>query len=63
MVYVFDIEADNLLDEVTRIHCLSFKCIDELPLDHAIAGTLTTKEDIIKFFNIPNATYVGHNII
>lgn len=57
-VYVFDIEADNLLDEITKIHCLSFTDASTLGVK-----SYTDREDIIKFFtDNPNKTLIGHNI-
>lgn len=57
-VYVFDIEADNLLDEITKIHCLSFTDASTLEVK-----SYTDREDIIKFFTKnPNKTLIGHNI-
>lgn len=56
-VYVFDLEADGLLDEATKIHCLSYTKpgSDEVQ-------TLTTYEEMRSF--VANAgTLVGHNII
>ena len=40
---VFDIEADNLLDDATKIYCLSFKSMGE-------TNTLTDYGDIKQFF-------------
>lgn len=57
MVYVFDIEADNLLDNISKIYCLSYYCIDS-----KTSNTLTEYQDIKDF--IENAdTLIGHNII
>lgn len=56
-IYVFDLEADGLLDEATKIHCLSYTKpgSDEVQ-------TLTTYEEMRSF--VANAgTLVGHNII
>lgn len=54
---VFDIEADNLLDSVTKIHCLSYCNTKE-----GIVKSLTDYEDIKKFFLQENTIFVGHNI-
>lgn len=57
-VYVFDIEADNLLDDITKIHCLSFTDASTLEVK-----SYTDREDIIKFFtDNPNKTLIGHKI-
>lgn len=62
---VFDIEADNLLDKITHIHCLSYTLID----DNKVATkkeTLTTYPSIIKLLKKAEEegiTMVGHNII
>ena len=56
-VFVFDIEADGLLDEATRIHCLSYHNV--LTGEHR---SLTSTHDIKEF--IENAdVLIGHNII
>lgn len=57
---VFDIETDGLLEEVTKIHCLSYRnyCGTQL----LNSGTYIKYEDIIKFCRETN-TFVGHNII
>lgn len=58
MIYVFDIETDNLLNKVTKIHCLSYECNNK-------TTTLFEKDQISNFFN--NLTeediLIGHNII
>jgi len=53
---IFDIEADGLLDDITKIYCLSYTVVGEWKLK-----SLTTPEDIKKFFN-SGYTYIGHNI-
>ncbi len=59
MNIVFDIEADGLLDKVTKIHCFSYCNIDTME-----SQTLTKKEDIILFFKSnQNLHLIGHNII
>lgn len=58
MRVIFDIEADGLLDEVTKIHCLSYTT------DGENITTLTDYEEIRNFFNNPELKLlVGHNII
>ena len=57
--WVFDIEADGLLDTITKIHCLSYTSTDD-----QFKATLYTEEDIRRFFEItPNDIYIGHHII
>lgn len=57
MVYVFDIEADNLLDDISKIYCLAWY--------NTITGTngvITDYNEMIDF--IDNAEcLIGHNII
>lgn len=56
-VYVFDIEADGLLDAATHIHCLSYHC-----LSTGQSNNLTSPHDIKEF--IQNAdVLIGHNIV
>lgn len=55
--YVVDIEADGLLDTITKIHCLSYTNSDTEEVQ-----TLTTYEEMRKF--LANAkTIIGHNFI
>jgi len=53
---VFDLEADNLLDEVTVIHCLSWYKSD------GTSGSITDYSDIVVFME-QQEILVGHNII
>jgi len=55
--YIFDIETDNLLDKVTKIHCLSYYC-----LETGESKTLSEYQDIIEFFN-EDSIIIGHNIV
>ena len=66
MEAIFDIETDNLYDEVTHVHCISIKVDDEKvktytskPMGTASAGTI---EDGIKVLQEAD-TLIGHNII
>lgn len=52
---VFDIEADALLDDVTKIHCLSYKIEDEEIV------TIFTRDEYIRFFR-KNYIFIGHNV-
>lgn len=53
---IFDIEADALLKDVTKIYVLSYTVVD----DWAVKS-ITDSNDIIEFFKQP-ATFIGHNI-
>jgi len=55
--YVFDIESDGLLDNITKIHCLSY-C--EVCTGHITS--VTNYEDIVSFFSDTTSTLIGHNI-
>lgn len=57
MKVIFDIEADGLLDDVTKIHCFSYT------ENQSEVKTLTDYDDIRKFLSNPNLELVGHNII
>lgn len=55
-VFVFDVEANGLLDEATKIHCLSYA-----PVGSNEVQTLTSYQDMREF--LANAkTLIGHNI-
>ena len=57
---VFDIEADNLLDKITKIHCLSYQIYEDGNLIKS--GTLISQESIVRF--VAEQEYlIGHNII
>jgi hypothetical protein len=59
---VFDLEADGLLDEVTKIHCLSYRFVDT----PSIVKTLTDYRDIKSFILgdlSEDVVLIGHNII
>lgn len=61
MVYtVFDIEADGLLDEITLIHCLSYRIYESKTLIKE--GSLTNYADMSSFIT-EQKVLVGHNII
>lgn len=57
---VFDIEADGLLEEATKIHCLSYAIYDSKILIEK--GSLTEKEEIIDFLS-KQELLVAHNCI
>lgn len=63
---VFDIEADGLLEDATKIHCFSYKAfsIKDLEIKLLEKKTLTKYNDIKDFLLVKNHCYlVGHNII
>ena len=59
---VFDIECDGLLNELTKIHCLSFRLFDQY-FNEVSAGSYIEPIQIIRFFSHSDYTYIGHNII
>lgn len=59
-VFVYDIECDELLDKVTKIHCLSICWRDKN--GHLQTKSTTDYNEMRKFFNNKNITRVGHYI-
>jgi hypothetical protein len=59
-IYIVDIESDGLLDEVSKIHCLSY---GQIVNDQFWVKTITDYEDIKKFVSRRDITIVGHNFI
>ena len=60
---VFDIEANGLLDEVTSVHCISFKNLNTQEAWTLSEGILT-RENILHAFMCNNIKeIIGHNII
>lgn len=57
---IFDLEADNLLRNVTKIHCVSYKWEDEPPDS---VKTIIDYSRMIKFFQQSDVIFIGHNII
>jgi len=57
---IFDIEADGLLDTITKIHCLSYETY--IDGEFSEKRTLTKYEDIVDYFK-QNLFFIGHNII
>ena len=55
--FVFDIEADGLLDTITKIHCLSYS-----QADGQFKGTIYSEKDIKDFFS-HDYLYIGHHVI
>lgn len=54
--YVVDIEADGLLDDVTKVHVVSYSHVTDFKV-HSI----TDPDEIRAFFSQPNLTVIGHN--
>jgi hypothetical protein len=59
-VYIYDIEADELLDKVTKIHCLSVTWRDSSGVVRVLSTT--DYSEMRKFFLNKNITRIGHNI-
>lgn len=60
--YVLDLEADGLLDEVTKVYCLSYQKFDKFQLIKQ--GTLTTESSIREFFSPEDPKILFcHNIV
>ena len=58
-MFIFDIEADGLLEEMTKVHCLSV-----LNLKTGIITSYTEPELIKQFFEYnQNNWFIGHNIV
>lgn len=58
MRVVCDIEANGLLNTVTKIHCLSY-----CNLETDEIKSLVNYKDMINFLTTPNLTIIGHNFI
>ena len=55
--FVFDLEADNLLPGITKIHCLSYS-----EVGGKLSGTLYNQQEIEQFFS-HDYLYIGHHIV
>lgn len=57
---IFDIETDGLLDEVSKIHCLSYRDYSDKEISE-----IKTVTDYTEIFNLfkDDVVWVGHNII
>ena len=55
--FVFDLEADNLLPGITKIHCLSYS-----EVSGKLVGTLYDQQEIEQFFS-HDYLYIGHHIV
>ena len=58
MEVILDIETDGLLENVSRIHCLSYQVLGQDEI-----RSLTNIQDIKNFLLQDNLTIIGHNII
>lgn len=56
--FVVDIEADNLYDDVTKIHCLSY-----IRVGTSDIKTITDYDRMRQFFQQEELTLIGHNFI
>lgn len=56
--YIFDIETDGLLPEVSKIHCLSY-----INLKTKTKTTTSIYEHILNFFSKKDNILIGHNIV
>ena len=56
---IFDIETDGLIDEVTKIHCLSYQKVTKSGI---ISGSITKPEEMVTFLQ-NQKVLIGHNII
>ena len=54
---IFDIEADGLLDTITKVHCLSFRTVDG-----SVKGSFTNYDDIRTFIS-SDFVFIGHYIV
>jgi hypothetical protein len=57
---VFDVEANGLLQDATKIYCLSYQIFNENGTTEK--RSLTSYSEIRDFFQLP-VTFVGHNIV
>ncbi len=57
-IYIFDIETDGLLDNLTKIHCLSYTKIGS-----GVVESTTDYEEMKEFFLDRTKIKAGHNII
>ena len=55
--FVFDLEADNLLPGITKIHCLSYAEVGGVS-----KGTIYDQQEIEQFFS-HDYLYIGHHIV
>lgn len=54
--YVVDIEADGLLDDVTKVHVVSYSHVSDLS-----PKSITNPDEIRAFFSQDGLTVIGHN--
>ncbi|MEL0013929.1 MAG: DNA polymerase [Rhodospirillales bacterium] len=60
MKYIWDIEADNLLDEVTQVWCHVFRNVET---DEVHTFDPTQTQEALQFIDDNVTTLIGHNII
>lgn len=60
-VVVFDIETDGLIDEATKVHCVSVGRVTKSGKIKVMS--ITDYDEMIDFFSDESLTLVGHNII
>ncbi len=58
-VFVYDIECDGLIEDATKIHCLSIAWRDGSVIK---TKSTTDYDEMRKFFNNDKITRIGHNI-
>ena len=56
---IFDLEADNLLEKVSKIHCLSYVILGNSSFE---IQTIFDYQDMKSFFSQPDTIYIGHNV-
>jgi DNA polymerase I-like protein with 3'-5' exonuclease and polymerase domains len=57
-LYVFDIEGDGLLNDITKLHCLCYQKIGDPDIKYT-----TDYDEMREFFMDPSKIKVGHNIV
>lgn len=57
-VYVVDLEADDLLDDVTKIHVVSYS-----PLHTLDVKSITNYDEMREFFSQEDLVVIGHNFV
>ncbi len=58
MKYIIDIEADELLNKATRIHCLCYSSEDGKTI-----GSMTSYDEMRKFLSEKELVAIGHNFV
>ena len=60
-IYGSDVEADGLLDTITKLHCATFTELDPVTMKEIGTVTLTDMDGIIEFFCNPENILIMHN--